>query len=444
MKSEAAIDEKNWVADPGRVAALTGQIRSGELTPTELVDRCLQRMREAEPAVQAWREVDAERALAQAQRLTEEASQGRFRGPLHGIPIGVKDIIDVAGLPTRANRKTREKIAPAPDDEEVEAAQRAAGAIVLGKTHTTEFAFFDPSPARNPHHTDHTPGGSSSGSAAAVAAGTVPLSLGTQTAGSVNRPAMYCGVAAFKPSTQLLSIFGILPLAPTFDTVGCFGYTVADAVACFEALCPGFLRHDGEGAAPRQGGDRIVVLDDPIVAEGSEEVRGAVERVAERLGSRGFSVRQEASPVPFREIRSNHWLVLEYEMGRIHAAMLEHPPALVGEKLRETIAKGGQVSDERYHQARAYLSEARQTFWSAFSGTDALLFPVAPQTAPRGLEWTGDPKFLTPWTALGGPQVSVPAGYAAGGLPVGVLLCGSPGSDLFLGRLAVRLADALD
>ena len=181
--------QTNYAADAGRIAELQRDIRSGALSSGALVERCLARIDAADPAVQAWRHVARDSARAEAELLDREAQAGRFRGPLHGIPVGIKDLIDVAGIATLANSKSRAGIAPATADADIVAALRLAGAVILGKTHTTEFGFSDPSPARNPHNVAHTPGGSSSGSAAAVGAGTVPLAIGTQTVGSVNRPA---------------------------------------------------------------------------------------------------------------------------------------------------------------------------------------------------------------------------------------------------------------
>ena len=171
-----------------------------------------------------------------------EAAQGRIRGALHGVPVAIKDIIDVEGLPTRANSRSRASAPPASNDAEIVLALKAQGAVILGKVHTTEFAYFDPSPARNPHNLAHTPGGSSSGSAAAVAAGMAPAAVGTQTVASVNRPAAYCGIGAFKPSTRSLSVFGITPLGPSYDTPGFYGWSVDDAVYVYEAVAPSFLR----------------------------------------------------------------------------------------------------------------------------------------------------------------------------------------------------------
>ena len=210
-----------YVQSPGGITKLAGQIRTGEITPTELVQRYLDRITESDPAVEAWLSVDGDGAMAAAEQLGEEARAGNLRGPLHGIPIGVKDIIDVAGWPTRCNSATLRNAPPATADAEVVAALRAAGAIILGKCHTTEFAYFYPSPAHNPHNINHTPGGSSSGPAAAVASGTVPGALGTQTVASVNRPAAYCGIGGFKPSTGSGNAYGVTALAPSFDLIAC-------------------------------------------------------------------------------------------------------------------------------------------------------------------------------------------------------------------------------
>src|SRR5258706_215855 len=254
--------QTNFAADAGRIAELQRDIRSGALTASALVERYLARIDAVDPAVQAWRVVLRDSARAEAAQLDREAKAGRWRGPLHGIPVGIKDVIDVAGVTTLANSASRAGIAPATADADIVALLRSAGAIILGKTHTTEFAFFDPSPARNPHNIGHTPGGSSSGSGAAVGAGMAPLALGTQTVASVNRPASYCGVAAFKPSTQSNCTHGITPLSPTFDTVGFYGATVPDAVALYDALAPAFTAAF-DGASP----STIVQLDDPALAD---------------------------------------------------------------------------------------------------------------------------------------------------------------------------------
>jgi aspartyl-tRNA(Asn)/glutamyl-tRNA(Gln) amidotransferase subunit A len=434
-------DTTTYAADPGGVTKLATQIRSGELTSTSLLERCLHRIDAVEPHVQAWRRVARETAHAEAEALDREARAGRVRGPLHGLPVGIKDIIDVRGMRTLANSRSRAGIKPACADAEIVAALRLAGAIILGKTHTTEFAYFDPSPARNPHNTGHTPGGSSSGSAAAVAAGMVPLALGTQTVASVNRPAAYCGIAAFKPSTQATCIHDVVTLAPSFDTVGFYGATTADAVALFGAVCAPFLGRPVADAPPSSY--RIVRLDDPILEDSDPSILGALEEAAKRLGAAGHFVRSAPSPVAFRELFATQFKITQYEAARIHGALRGAATDRVGPKFLEMIEAGLAVRDDAYTGARRELAAARDRFWAAFEGDDALLFPAAPATAPEGLAWTGDPKYISPWTGLGGPIVTQPLGLVGNGLPIGMLVSGRPGGDRHVARMAVILSESI-
>ncbi len=232
------------VADPGSVEEIARAIQTGAPIRSRLLRHRSAASMRSRKKVQGWCLLDRDGALAQARLLQQEAEAGRIRSPLHGIPVAIKDVLDVAGLPTRAGSKTRAGVTPSTIDAEVVTRLRVAGAVILGKAHTTEFAYFDgPPPTRNPHNTAHTPGGSSAGPAALVAAGMVPLSLGTQTAGSVSRPAAYCGIAAFKPSTRAWSSFGLVPFAPSFDTIGVFGHRLSDVVAAARVLMPAYLRN---------------------------------------------------------------------------------------------------------------------------------------------------------------------------------------------------------
>jgi aspartyl-tRNA(Asn)/glutamyl-tRNA(Gln) amidotransferase subunit A len=287
------VQQINYAADAGRIADLQRDIRSGALSARALVERCLARIDAIDPVVQAWREVAYDSSRAEADLLDREAKAGRFRGSLHGIPVGIKDIIDVAGMTTLANSKLRANSAPATADAEIVAALRLAGAVILGKTHTTELAYFDPSPTRNPHNIAYTPGGSSSGSAAAVGGGCVPLAVGTQTVASVNRPAAYCGVAAFKPSTQSTCTHGITPLAPAFDTVGFFSSKVADAVVFYEAVAPAFA---GSFDRPSGPSYNIVRLKDPTLKTCDAQILEEVDEVAASIADRGHTVRAVTSP----------------------------------------------------------------------------------------------------------------------------------------------------
>jgi aspartyl-tRNA(Asn)/glutamyl-tRNA(Gln) amidotransferase subunit A len=426
----------NYAADAGRIAELQRNIRSGALSARALVERCLARIDAVDPAVQAWRCVARDTARREADLLDHEARAGCFRGPLHGIPVGVKDIIDVAGMTTLANSKSRAGSPPATADADIVSALRLAGAIILGKTHTTEFAFMDPSPACNPHNVAHTPGGSSSGSAAAVAAGAVPLALGTQTVASVNRPAAYCGVAAFKPSTQSNCTHGITALAPAFDTVGFYGATVSDAVALYDAVAPAFTASFDRGDDARFN---ILQLEDPTLEACDDEILKRISNAAVCFAAAGHAVRKGTSPEALAMLFETQVRVMQYEASRIYRALLDLPVDRVGPKLREMIGIGLALADATYRVDRARLAAARATFWAAFPDADAILFPAAPHTAPAGLAWTGDARYISPWTALGGPVVSQPIGSHTNGLPIGMLVCGRPGSDRALARVSCTL-----
>ena len=430
---------QSFAADPGAVEDIAEAIKKRRTDPSALLEASLRRIDAVEQQVHGWCLLDREGAIAQAQRLRQELEAGRLRGPLHGIPIAIKDVIDVAGLPTRAGSQTRAGIAPSTIDAHVVVRLRAAGAIILGKAHTTEFAYFDgPPPTRNPHNLAHTPGGSSAGPAALVAAGMAPLSLGTQTAGSVNRPAAYCGIAAFKPSTRAWSSFGVVPLSPTFDTVGVFGYRVADAVAAARVLMPDYLR--GEPPPP-SAPLAIAFVDDPVLEAATAAVRETFGSAKETLAGAGLGVATCPSAVPLGDIIAWHKTVMEYELAHAHAGLAH--AGEVSEGLREAIGRGRLITDRAYLDAWAALDAAREQFWAAAAGMDALIFPAAPAAAPRGMK-TGDPRFIVPFTALGGPIVSVPVGSDESGLPLGLLVTGAPGTDAAIARIAERIAEAIE
>lgn len=431
----------SFAADPGRTRELAAAIAGRKVSPVDSVRGYLDRIAQVDPHVQCWRELDAERALDLAKMREQEAAQGRIRGPLHGVPVAIKDIIDVEGLPTRANCRARANVAPSSGDAEVVLALKAQGAIVLGKVHTTEFAFFDPSPARNPHHLGHTPGGSSSGSAAAVASGTAPLAVGTQTAASVNRPAAYCGIAAFKPSTRSLSSFGITPLAPSYDTPGFYGWSIDDAVYAYEAVAPAFFPATAEdlSAGPLQ----VCIPDDPHIADAIPEMHAALGRIADSFASAGHAVERRRSPIPFERLFQIQRSTMLYECGRALKYLLDEPSGTVGEKISAAIRQGLEIGASQYLGERSEIDAMRATLFQTESNADIFLWPATPATAPEGLSWTGDPKYISPWTALGGPIVSLPAGLAANGLPIGCVLTSRPGSDALMCRWSRRLSDAV-
>jgi aspartyl-tRNA(Asn)/glutamyl-tRNA(Gln) amidotransferase subunit A len=415
----------DFVRDAGRLNACVSAMEEGSLSAVLLVERCLDRIAEIDGEIKAWIHICADQALATARGLDEERASGCIRGPLHGIPFAVKDVIDVAGLPTRANSRSRADAMPATADATVVAHLRAAGAIVLGKVHTTEFAYFESvPPTRNPHDRTRTPGGSSAGSAAAVASGMVPLALGTQTAGSVNRPAAYCGIGAFKPSTLSIAGTGVFPLAPSFDTMGGFAATAADAATLVAAFA---ADHLGFAAVRRQPLPRIVVVEDPLIARLAAPICAArMTDLAARFKDAGVAVVSIAAPVALDQIVAAHRIVLLAELGRTHAKVQRD---LLAPRLSADIETGLAIPERAYHAALLELAEWRRLFWAAVEEGDLLLMPAAPDIAPADGS-TGDPRFVVPATALGGPIAGVRANTPAKkGLPIGAMLTAAPGAD---------------
>jgi aspartyl-tRNA(Asn)/glutamyl-tRNA(Gln) amidotransferase subunit A len=421
------------VGDPGSITALASAIAEGVLGIPDVLDDCLRRIDAVEPLVHGWCQVDREGALGQSEALSEELRAGKLRGPLTGVLVAVKDVIDVAGFATRAGSATRARMPAVAIDAQIVSQLRAAGAIVLGKAHTTEFAYFDgPPPTRNPWNLAHTPGGSSTGPAAVVAAGMVPLSLGTQTAGSVSRPAAYCGIAAFKPSTRAWSSFGVVPFSPTFDTVGVFGYRVADAAAAAQVLMPSFL-----GRRTVDAPIKIALIEDTILQDASPAVAQSIETAAAKLRDAGISVQRRGTATPFSSILAWHKTVTEYELARAHPVLATAPE--VTPALRDAVLRGQSIGPRAYAHALRAIDAAADQFWCTMRDFDALIFPAAPDVAPAGMK-TGDPRFIIPFTALGGPIVSIPIAVAPQGLPLGLMLIGAPGTDWAMAAIAEQLA----
>ncbi len=355
-------------------------------------------------------------------------------GELSGLVFGVKDLIDVAGLPTRAGSLTREHAPVAAADAEVVARLRAAGATPIGKTTTTEFAFVDPTQTRNPWNLAHSPGGSSSGSGAAVAAGFVDFALGTQTAGSLCRPAAYCGVAAIKPSYGMVPTAGLVALSPSFDTIGVIAPTVARAAEALEVMAPGAF-------AGWSGDLPGMVLATPTggIYDGSTERVAAFHlRTAAAVRAAGGSVVDVAAPFDPSIVISDHRVVMLHEAFAQHGHLLARPH-LIGPRFREGLEIGRSISVQRAADARSRLELARDRVWRALDGFDGLLLQPVPDTAPMGLETTGDQSYLTPWTAFGGPLVVVPGELSTEGLPLAAMVAAAPGRD----RVAIGIGIAL-
>ena len=419
-------------------------IQQGRLSSEELVGACLERIRTAEPQVQAWTFLDEDLALAQARAADDLRRSGQAAGALCGIPVGIKDIIDTADMPTENGTPLHRGRTPRVDAAVV-ARLRAAGAVILGKTVTTECAYFHPGKTRNPHNPAHTPGGSSSGSAAAVAAGMVPLALGSQTNGSVIRPASFCGVYGFKPTHGLIPRTGVLKLSRTLDHVGLFARTLEDIALLAEELV-GWDEGDTD-TRPRARipfreiaaeeppiEPRIAFVKTPVWDRATDETKQAFAEIVDALGERVGEVELVASAA---EAWDWHRTIMDTEMAHNFEREWEQGRGQLSDPLRTLIERGRAVRAVDYQRALARIPQLRDTFEELFTQEyDAILTPAAPGPAPEGLGATGDPSFCSLWTLCGVPAISLPLLQASNGLPIGVQLIGRYNFDARLLRTA--------
>ena len=411
------------------------QIAERRLTAEALTAACLDRIEAREALVGAWQYLDRGQALDAARRRDGEPP----RGPLHGIPIAVKDLIDTVAMPTAYGSPIYRGHRPAADASCV-ALAKAAGAIVLGKTVTTEFAAFTPGKTANPRKPAHTPGGSSSGSAAAVADGMVQLAFGTQTAGSVIRPAAYCGVVGYKPSFGLINRAGVKPLADSLDTVGVLARTVEDAAFFAGVLSERpALRHLAvPSEAPSFGLYRTPMWDEaePATAAALSAARAALER-------HGASVMELAIAREHHELAAVQDTIMRFEAVRAFAyERIEHSAEL-SPRFAQMLDAGMAIGADEYDRALARAAQARAGLAAFLGSCDAVPVPAAPGEAPVGLGNTGDPIFNRMWTLLGVPCVTLPVRWADNGLPTGVQLVGRLGDDPRLMACAAFLEQAL-
>jgi Asp-tRNA(Asn)/Glu-tRNA(Gln) amidotransferase A subunit family amidase len=411
------------------------QIAERRLSAEALINAYLERIEAREAVVGAWQYLDREAALAAARRRDAEPP----RGPLHGIPIAVKDLIDTADMPTAYGSPIYRGHRPTADASCV-ALARAAGAVVLGKTVTTEFAAFTPGNTANPRNPAHTPGGSSSGSAAAVADGMAPLAFGTQTAGSVIRPAAYCGCVGYKPGFGLINRTGVKPLADSLDTIGILAGSVEDAAFFAGVLSerPALRHLAAPSEAPRFGLYRTPMWDEaePVTAAALDAAREALERA-------GAAVTELAIAPKHQGLNQVQDTVMGFEMVRALAwERIEHSAEL-SPRLAQMLDAGLAIGAADYDLALARTAEARAELDAFFGACDALLVPAAPGEAPSGLGATGDPVFNRMWTLLSVPCLTLPARWGATGLPTGVQLVGRLGDDARLLACAAFLERAL-
>ncbi|RPI08509.1 MAG: amidase [Zetaproteobacteria bacterium] len=423
-------------------------IRRREIGSTELVEACLDRIRTLEPRVEAWTFLDPEHALAQARDRDQMMADRTPLGPLHGLPVGIKDIFDTADMPTENGTVLHAGRQPG-EDATVVTLLRAAGAIILGKTVTTELAVYGPGKTKNPRNPDHTPGGSSSGSAAAVAAEMVPLAIGSQTNGSVIRPAAYCGVVGYKPTFGAIPRTGALRQSRPLDHVGVFARTVEDAALLAHVLMvfddrdpdmrlqarPHFLETANQDPPSRPN---LAFVKSPYWAEADETARTRLIDFAIRLEC----VEEVELPPAFAEAAMIHRTIMEADLASSFAAEYARGKERLTPTLRSMIERGQRTLAMEYRHAVERVPGLVQALESIFTQYDAILTPATTGEAPAGLASTGNPIFCTIWTLCGVPAVTLPLLRGPQGLPLGVQLAGRRHDDARLLRTARWLATA--
>ena len=417
------------------LSTLVGRLRDGSTTAADIVEDCLARIEAREDAVGAWTYLDRETALDQARRLDGEEPKSR----LHGIPIGLKDIMDTADMPTSYGSPIYADHRPNVDAISVQRL-RAAGAVFLGKTVTTEFASRFPGKTTNPHNAGFTPGGSSSGSAAAVADNMVPLAFGTQTGGSVIRPAAYCGIVGFKPSYDWTDFTGVKHLSSTFDTLGYYVRSLDDLPLVYDILAPEQLPGPESDPGPVPS---FALCRTPAWSQAEEAAQILVESVAERLSAAGAEVRDLDLAPPFARIYDAHTAISRFETVRHLAREAEENWDLLSASAQSSIEFGRDIAEEKAAQARFTLDGARKDF-ARLLGDDVVITLSACGEAPKGLESTGDAVFNRFWTALYVPCLHLPVDTGPQGLPLGVTLAARRGQEakvVAAGRWAARALD---
>lgn len=403
------------------LSELARGLRARELRAVDVVEACLERIAAREPAIHAWTSIDFDYARSQARSL----DAGPIRGPLHGVPLGVKDVLDTADLPTEYGSAIYAGHRPHADAACV-AAARAAGAIVLGKTATTEFACQSPAATVNPRDAARTPGGSSSGTAAGVADCMMPVGFGTQTAGSIIRPASYCGVVGYKPTFGTLARDGLKLVAESLDTIGVLTRSVADAALFVGAVA---ARSVLEDLPPLDGGLIIGFCRTHEWSEVDPAVGERLESVAERLAAAGARLAKVDLPREFAALGDAHAVIQAYEGARNLGAELGAHRAELSAPLLEMLEQGARATGERYRECLRLAAECRARLPAAMAGCHVLLTASATGEAPLGLASTGSPVMNRIWTLLHAPCVNVPATHGPSGLPVGVQIVGRAGDD---------------
>ena len=424
-------------------------LKKGEITSEELVKSYIEQIKKKEKEVEAWEFFDQELVLKQAKKLDELHQSGKH-GDLHGIPVGIKDIFDTEDMPTTDGTEIHKKN-PSWNDCTVVSKLKQAGAIIMGKTVTAELAYYSPGKTKNPHDTTRTPGGSSSGSAAAVASHMVPLAVGSQTNGSVIRPASYCGVVGYKPTKGLISRHLVLQISRALDQVGVFANSIEDAALISEQL----IGHDKQDpdtslnprpkllAASKEKPPAEPVLAHiklPFMNELEEDVKEGFKEIKDELKGK---VDEIELPEGFAGIPDWHKIIMESDMARSFSEEYKKSKNKLSDKIIEAIERGMKYTSVEYNNALAKIDVANAYFNQFFHDYDAILTPSACGEAPKGLESTGNPIFCTIWTYCGMPCISLPLLQGKNGLPVGVQLVSSLFDDERLFRNASWLTSKI-
>ncbi len=451
------------------ITGASEDIRAGRRTCVDLLESCLARIDEWEARIRAWVHVDRQGAIHQARELDTELAAGHWRGRMHGIPVGIKDIVDVAGFPTAAGSMllAEQRV---DRDAPLVASLRSAGAVILGKTVTTQFACYDPPVTRNPWNLEHTPGGSSSGSAAAVATGMCLAAIGSQTGGSITRPASFCGVAGFKPTFGRISVDGVFPVAQSLDHPGPIALTVRDLAFVASTLighaadvgpdgAAGLAASDDFAAsdsAPKMPGLHVAILDasqtPTLLPPQLGQVRGAFDEncdpgmrdalrhAIDRLATAGAGVSDVVLPESFGDVLSHHRTLMAAEAAAVHQQRLADQPDDYLPGIRALIEEGLAILAVDYVRARRHQVRLKREILPSFSSFDVLVCPATIGTAPD-ITTTGDPSFNAPWSYTGLPTVSIPMAIAQNGLPLAMQLVGRPMSETSLFRAAAWCED---
>ena len=425
-------------------AELARQIRQRTITPVEVAQSFLERMDALEPQLEAWVRVDRETVLADAQQRQEELESGAATGLLHGVPIGIKDIYHIAGIPTTAGSKVYAGYVPDETAVTIDLL-RNAGAVILGKTVTTEFACLDPSHTKNPWNPAHTPGGSSSGSAVSVAVRMCPVAMGSQTIGSVLRPASYNGVTGFKPTYGRVSRRGVVPVSWSLDTVGWMGRTVEDMALLLQVMAgpdeqdpvasrlpAGDYLSDLESSGP----PRIGLITSFFMEESDQETQKQTRAVLERLSSAGASVVELTLHESFNTAFQDQMIIMGAEAAAFHKPMYEKQAQDYRPKLREMLRQGLATDATTYSKALERRLRFSADMRLLAEQADVLLTPSTPTAPLADLTNTGDTRFQGPWTSCGLPTITLPTGLAESGLPVGIQLIAPPFEEASLLAIA--------